>query len=152
LAALHPDIVITSIEPKAIETGQMVAHLLNKPVEISEGLHEHCRANVPFGGIDQFEAAVARFFAQPGDLVFGTETADEAYQRFSRAVNTVSVTHPAKTPAIVTHGTVLALFVSRVAGLRPFPFWQRLGLPAFAVLSVPAFCLEIVVEGVNDQD
>jgi broad specificity phosphatase PhoE len=51
--------------------------------------------------------------------------------------------------AVVTHGTVMTLFVTRAAGLEAFPFWKRLGLPAFVVLSWPGFGLLDVVEGVD---
>lgn len=151
--ALHrPDVIVTSLEPKAVETGQIVAHRLGKPFESADGLHEHDRSEVTFGSKERFEAKVARFFAQPEQLVFGRETADQAHQRFAQAVTSVIRTHPHKNVAVVTHGTVMTLFVSRAVGLEPFPFWKRLGLPAFAVLSLPGFDLVTVVEDVENED
>ncbi len=152
LAPLQPDVLFTSMEPKAIETGQIVASRLDRRVELADGLHEHLRADVQFGSREQFEQAVARFFAQPAQLVFGSETADQAHQRFAWAVNNVIETHPSKTVAIVTHGTVMTLYVSRAVRLKPFPFWIQLGLPAFVVLSLPEFSLVTVVEHVDCED
>jgi broad specificity phosphatase PhoE len=146
LAAFAADVIVTSDEPKAIETGQIVASLLDKPLETVQGLHEHDRANVAFESTEWFEAAVARFFAEPGQLVFGSETADQAHRRFSEAVANVIEEHPMQNVVIVAHGTVMTLFVTRAAGLEPFPFWRRLGLPAFVVLSRPEFNLVRVVE------
>ncbi|HET8678685.1 MAG TPA: histidine phosphatase family protein, partial [bacterium] len=62
LSAYHPDIIITSAEPKASETAQIVAGTLGKPFEVAEGLGEHDRSNVPFSSTEFFEAAIAEFF------------------------------------------------------------------------------------------
>jgi broad specificity phosphatase PhoE len=56
--------------------------------------------------------------------------------------------HPDQTVAIVSHGTVITLYVARAAGVEPFAFWQGLGLPAFVVLSWPRLGLLNVVESV----
>jgi broad specificity phosphatase PhoE len=46
---------------------------------------------------------------------------------------------------VVTHGTVISLFVSRRAGLDGFPLWQNLDLPALVVLRLPGFrCVNLV--------
>ena len=39
----EPEIIITSIEPKAIQTGEIVAQELTIPCWTAEGLHEHER-------------------------------------------------------------------------------------------------------------
>lgn len=151
LAVHQPDAIVTSLEPKALETGQIVAGLLGKPCETAPGLHEHERRGVGFGSKERFESSVAEFFARPRQLVFGEETADQAHQRFSRAIADVIELHPDQNVAVVAHGTVMTLFVTRAAGLEPLPFWKRLGLPAFVVLSCPRFDLLTVVEDVGDD-
>jgi broad specificity phosphatase PhoE len=45
--------------------------------------------------------------------------------------------HPNQNLAIVAHGTVISLFVSRLTNADPFLLWKRLGLPSFVVLSLP---------------
>jgi broad specificity phosphatase PhoE len=150
LVAFAPDVIVTSDEPKAMETGEIVASLLDKPLRTTQGLHEHDRRKVAFESTEWFEAAVARFFAQPERLVFGNETADQAHRRFSEAVAVVIEERPEQNVVIVAHGTVMTLFVTRAVGLEPFPFWKRLGLPAFVVLLRPAFNLVSVVERVDD--
>lgn len=149
LAIYRPDCFVTSTEPKAIETGQVVAALLDKPCQAMDGLHEHDRRGAEFGSQERFEASVAAFFAQPGRLVFGNETADQAHQRFSQALAGVVERYPQQNVAVVSHGTVMTLFVARAAGLEPFPFWKRLGLPALVVLALPEFSLLAVVENVE---
>ena len=149
LKVFTPDVIITSHEPKAQETGQTVAKILGTPCTTAPNLHEHDRTNEKYVPTkEQFENRVARFFAHAQTLVFGQETADDAHARFASAVS-IAITHnPGRTVAIVAHGTVITLFLARACGLQPFPLWKRLGLPSFAVLSLPAFNLRAIVESV----
>jgi broad specificity phosphatase PhoE len=148
LVPYRPSIVITSVEPKAEETGRLIAQRLNVPVQTAANLHEHERRNVVwFDSEADFEAQVARFFAQPDELVFGEETAEQAYHRFQQAIDDVVIQHPDQNMVIVAHGTVLSLLIGRVAGLDPYPFWKQLGMPAYIVTSLPAYN---VVEVVNE--
>ena len=146
----QPDIIITSDEPKAIETGQRVAEHLAIPWRVRRGLHEHERQNAPFfPAVEAFRAVVKRFFDQPGRCVFGEETADETHFRFANAIADVLETHPRQTVALVTHGTALTLFVSRLFGLDAYPLWKSLTLPSFVVLEHPPWRLADVVTDIK---
>jgi phosphoribosyl-AMP cyclohydrolase len=140
-----PERIASSLEPKALETARLIAERLGLSVEPVENLHEHERGGVAWSGRAQFESAVAEFFHRPQARVFGDETADKAHRRFADALNGVLAQHPGKNIAVTTHGTVMSLFVSRAVGIEPFPFWKLLGLPAFAVLSLPDLKLVHVV-------
>ena len=149
LRAHDPAVIVASQEPKAVETGQIVAGVLGIPFDVAEGLHEHERGRVEsLGSREAFQAQVASVFEQPGALVFGQETGDQARARFTRALDRVIGQHPTGNLAVVSHGTVMTLFITQAAGLDPVPFWKRLGLPAFAVLSLPDLSLLHVVESV----
>ena len=90
LAVYEPTVIVASEEPKAVETGQIVAELLGLPFETAPGLHEHERPTVGFLGThEQFVAQAVRLFEHPGELVFGSETADQAHARFAAAVAAV---------------------------------------------------------------
>lgn len=142
--------VVASEEPKAAETGRIVARILGLPFKMAPGLHEHERGVVrDLEDREAFQTQVAAFFAQPGELVFGRETAEEAHARFAAAVIAVLEQHPHGNLAIVSHGTVMALFIARANRLDPILFWKSLGLPAFAVLSLPSFRLLGVAERVE---
>jgi len=152
LASYRPGVVVASEEPKAAETGEIVARRLDVPFATAPGLHEHERRGVGFLETAAFEAAVERIFARPDDLVFGEETARQAHDRFAAAIGRVLTDHPSGDVVVVAHGTVISLFVARHAAVAPFDLWRRLGLPSFVVLAVPGFGLVTVVETMDARD
>jgi broad specificity phosphatase PhoE len=146
LATYAPDVIVTSREHKASTTGALVAAQLALPAIVADGLHEHQREHVGWLSNPAFEQAVVAFFTRPDDLVFGEETAGQAGARFDAAVRDVLAAHPGQTVAIVSHGTVMTLFVAQHADVAPLPFWKRLGMPAIVVLSLPDLGLLEVIE------
>ena len=149
LRGYAPDIVVSSVEPKASETGRLVAAALEVPFRTNIGLHEHDRSGVPYyEAADEFEAEVRRLMERPDTLVMGAETADEARERLTSALNGIVAELKDESIAVVSHGTVIALFVAQAVGIEPFPLWKRLGSPSFVVLSLPKFELQEVVETV----
>lgn len=139
VARYQPDIVITSLEPKAQETGQLLAELLQIPVATAADLHEHERHNTPFLSPEMFKASVSAFFENPDQRVMGEESADEAHARFANAVRGVVSAHLHQNIAIVAHGTVISLFAAPLAGINPYLLWEQLGLPSVVVLSLPDY-------------
>jgi len=127
LAPFRPERITSSVEPKARETAELVAARLGIPLGTAPDLHEHDRRNTAFLGANVFDAAVARFFAEPDALVLGHETAAAAARRFDRAVVAVAAESTGETTCvIVTHGTVIALFVAAHAGIEPLGLWREL--------------------------
>lgn len=135
--------LISSMEPKAAETGRLLADALGIPWQTAIGLHEHERQTTPYiADAAAFQATVARFFAQPEQLVLGEETAVQASTRFATAVATAIQAAPSENNLIVTHGTVMTLFVcAHNPHLTPFTFWQQLTMPYAVALSLPHFQL-----------
>jgi broad specificity phosphatase PhoE len=149
LALSQPDVIVSSIEPKALETAELVAEILGLTNKIFEDLHEHERDNEAFDRSDaNFQEKIVHFFEHPDRLVYGRETGDQAYLRFSTAVKGVVETHRNRRVIIVTHGTVMSLLLSRANQFEPFPFWKSLGLPSF-VVTTATFRLLKVVTGVK---
>ena len=139
MRAHAPAVIVTSDEPKAIETGQIVAAALGVPVKTATGLHEHDRSNVPMMQSREFISAMANFFKARTRRVLGLESAAEASERFQSAVESVLSEYPKQNVAIVTHGTVLALFAEDHGAGDGFLLWRRMGLPSMMVFSVPGF-------------
>ncbi len=140
-----PAVVVASLEPKAAETGEVVAAHLGAAFEAAAGLHEHDRSNVPHLPSREFISLVEVFFRKPAERVLGRESADEALARFERAVSDVLARYPAGNVAVVSHGTVLALLLAKHGGGKPFELWRKMGLPSYAVVEVPAWRVERVV-------
>jgi broad specificity phosphatase PhoE len=149
LAGYGPNLIVTSLEPKALQTGAIVAARLGLPCETAAGLHEHLRDQVGWLEQPAFEQAVAAFFERPGELVFGEETASQVRERFESAVRSMLAAHPGKTIAVVAHGTVITLLAARYAAVEPLPFWKRLHMPAIVVMSLPELELLEVIESVG---
>ncbi len=140
IASHNPARIIASKEPKASETGQIIADALGIPWQTAVNLHEHERSQIGyFESRETFETAVSHFFARPDQLVFGDETANQARVRFDTAVRRLLTNHPTDTLAIVAHGTVLTLFLAHYNQFAPFPFWKTLQLPDFFVVARPDF-------------
>jgi broad specificity phosphatase PhoE len=128
--------IISSAEAKARETAAILAARLGLTPDVDTGLNEQRRDNVPYMGRADFEAAIRRLFVEPDTLVFGQETATQAYTRFAGAVQRALAAHPNEDVALVTHGTVMTLFAERHAGVEPSVFWQALTMPDLITLAV----------------
>lgn len=137
LVPYAPAVIVASDEPKAQETAQPLADRLGLTVHVSAGLREHERRSVGYLGAEAFQAAVARFFAEPDALVFGEETAQQALARFSAAVDEALARFPDGSVALFAHGTVLSLFVAAHSDVGPMTFWRDLGLPAWVIFTLP---------------
>ena len=148
VASYSPKQIITSREPKAVETGQLVANWLQLPCSIAEDLHEHERGNVPFLSQEEFFSSVKRFFDEPDQLVMGQETAEQASARFDAAVQSVLMEN-SDSLAIVAHGTVMSLFAAKHTNIDVYSLWGRLGMPAVLVFSLPEMALVEIVEHVD---
>ena len=136
LESYEPEVIVSSDEPKAKETADILGIHLRLQVQILPDLHEHDRSNVRFLSHDAFQRSIREFFQKPHELVFGEETADQTHARFYQAVHSVLNKHRDKTVVIVTHGTVISLFVSRLTGTSDLELWNKLGLPSFVAMDL----------------
>ncbi len=134
--------IITSEEFKAKETGRVLAGHLGVPWSIAPNLYEHERTGVPYLEQEVWLERLESFFTHPDDLILGNETGTQARQRFDKAVREVLEDYPNKPLAIVTHASVMSLFVAHYNEVDVFSFWQRLKMPDEVVLSLPGFGLE----------
>lgn len=91
--------VVSSTEPKAIETAEVISRRVGLEVEGREGLHEHELAGEWFDDRKAFDEAVVRFFERPEERVLGRETAVEAALPASRAPWTASWLDLGKAPS-----------------------------------------------------
>src|SRR4051794_1171163 len=66
--------IVTSSEPKAVETGEELAKLLSVATRVQEGLEEHDRRDVPHMRSGEFISMMELMFRRPDELVLGNET------------------------------------------------------------------------------
>lgn len=138
----QPVRLYASPERKAQETAQPIGHHLDLPIEIVTDLREHEREHSPFLDKDAWEQTLSAFFSRPTELIFGEESAHQALQRFKAAVETMVTHAPQGNMVLVTHGTVLTLFVaSHNPQIDALAFWRSLRLPDLIVLTLPDFRL-----------
>lgn len=136
VAAWQPESVFTSAEAKAIETGDIIAGHLQIPVHRRPGLNEHKRPafDQPLPQAEFFQQ-VERLFDHPDELVFGEETANEALDRYAAAIEAV-MAETSGNVIVVSHGTVMALFMGRLQpGLDVRAFWRNLVMPDLVVVD-----------------
>jgi broad specificity phosphatase PhoE len=121
--------IVTSEEFKAKETGRVIAEELGLTWETANNLHEHERKGIPFMEAEVWQQTIKDFFAKPDEFILGKqETANQALKRFSQTVDTIVAVHP-EGIAIVTHGSVLSLFIAKHNALNAYTFWQALKMP-----------------------
>lgn len=123
-----PTALYSSQEPKAAATAREVAARLGIEWHTWPGLHEHEREALPEYAPAAWHALIRRLFEHPGELVMGLETADQALARFSQAVESLLAETAADPLGIVSHGTVIALYVSLRTGEPAYDIWSRLGM------------------------
>src|SRR3954466_10148209 len=109
----RPAVVVSSDERKASQTAQIVAERLGITMSIEPELHEHDRSTVPHMRSAEFISMVELMLRRPSELVLGEENATEALARFDHAISHVIEQHHDQTIAIVSHGTVIAMFIAR---------------------------------------
>jgi broad specificity phosphatase PhoE len=139
LTQYQPASLFSSLEPKAQETAKIIAQHQGQTLTSVEGLHEHERRYVGFLCEEEFHASVKKFFDHPRQIIFGEETAHKAEVRFVTTVNRVLAQNSKKNLVIVSHGTVITLFVAKFNKIDAFTLWKSLKLPSYLVLSLPQF-------------
>jgi broad specificity phosphatase PhoE len=125
----------SSLEPKTLETAALVAVHMALPVVPRADLHENDRTGLGFVPRDELNHRIHQFYEQPAQQVIGAETANRAFERFAAAVEGIMSERHRRPIAIITHGTVLSLFVARKNMIDPFDLWARLALPSYVVLD-----------------
>lgn len=139
---LHPYAlrqIYSSDEPKAVNTAELLRQNLDLPlVQIDTELCETRRATAPYYDSPQaFQAAIHAAMLQSDQLLYGEETFQNARERFSTALHRIIDQHPDQTVGVVSHGTVLSLFLAPLMKRDVFDLWQAWTMPAFVVLSTP---------------
>lgn len=93
LARFSPALVVSSPEPKALDTATLTMQHLGRDasaIRIVNDLREHSRETMPWLIPEEFDAKLRELFERPDVLVIGEETAAQALLRFTRAINAIA--------------------------------------------------------------
>jgi broad specificity phosphatase PhoE len=135
LGAFSAMAVATSPERKARETAAIIAGRRGIPMNLEKGLREHDRSSVGYLPRSDFEAGIRRLLRAPDQLVFGDETADALFLRFSSSLERARATAPQHDVIAVSHGAAISIYVGRTLGVEPAEFWRALTMPMAVILS-----------------
>ena len=144
--------IYSSQETKAYLTGKIVADVLKIPCEKASNLEETHRKTVPyFDSLQEFKESIRTAMKSPDDLLFGEETFADARKRLSAQIDSLLEKHPGQTLAIVTHATVLSVYLGHILGRDPVEIWNTMGMPAYIVLSLPEKNLLKIVNRLEEK-
>lgn len=133
-----PASLISSTEPKAIETATGIAERLKLDVSTSDGLREHRRSGEFLSSAD-FHSSIESFFRHPNKVVYGQESCAELGLRIETELEAALSCDSPKNAILVSHGTAMTSFIMRHWQADPFALWKSWELPAYLTFSVPTF-------------
>jgi len=145
LRLFAPSLLLSSNEPKAIETACLATKGTGLLTEVVPGLGEHDRTGVPFLGQKQFVQQVARLFAEPESTDFGGESAAAALKRFEGALRPYLAGDQNGPVAAVSHGTVMTLFAAGRGATDPLHLWRSLTMPAIMLFRGPELSFDRLI-------
>lgn len=151
LSSFPVDVVVSSPETKALETARIIASYHSLDLTVHNGLHEHDRTQAPFLSESDFKEAIFYLFKNPDELTYGSETATDAERRFENTVKELLVDHPNGDTLIVSHGTVMALFIAKLVNKNPFYIWREMSMPIAYVFSRPKYKLRQIIRLDRDE-
>ena len=104
-------------------------------MKVEPDLREHDRTGVPWRDAATRRQELQALFANPDAVVFGRESASQALGRLTSAIDRAA----SRTPGpwvLVTHGTVMALYLATLTGRAALEIWSQLGLPTVAAIDL----------------
>ncbi|MHA1930155.1 MAG: histidine phosphatase family protein [Candidatus Thorarchaeota archaeon] len=122
------DLIISSDEPKAYQTADMIA-LRQKQSVIRNPLFDELNRDGGFYlSSSQYKLAVQTILQDYSFRVDGWETAASALSRFKRGIDQVLAEHSSKRVLIISHGIVLTMYFSELLGNSDNMLVQELNL------------------------
>lgn len=131
-AATEKNAIVASHEPKALATARELARVWGRGYSQASDLEEHHRGALPIVDDFTWRATVGRVFSSPDAAVLGSETGTEALQRFSSGVDAVmkgAKSSGAGLATLVSHATVITLYLAASNNLDSSEFWGSLRMP-----------------------
>ncbi len=109
------NLIVTSAERKAKQTGELIAERLHLATEVWPATGEVDRSTTGFLTDREFSDVMNRFFAEPETRVLGWESASNAQRRIAREIGAICDHGATGDILVVGHGTVGALLLCDLA-------------------------------------
>lgn len=138
LSGFGPGYIITSPERKAHETAALLAESLDLAVAEDTRLAEQGAGPDEFiPDYGQFRHLVHDHFSQPETVVFRGEASGAAGKRLAACVAGCRE-HDGEegVPVLVSHGRIMASWLSQVSGRDPWSIWNDFRLPDLIVVDL----------------
>lgn len=133
------DVVYSSEEPKALETAQIVAKVLQVPTRPLAELNEIDRRAMPIMSREEHVEYNRELFVRRHEKVVGEESAEEALDRFEFGINLILLGKP-ENVLVISHGTVISLYAQKTnRSLFAFGMWQKMNCLDYLDLGLPDF-------------
>jgi len=137
LLAFGPTRIVASPERKARETGRILADALQLPIgedaqfaEQGAGPHEF------LDDYREFRALVRDHFNRPDEVVMRQESSLAAGNRFGEGVKALD--GEGAVPVVVTHGRIMASWLSALSGANAWDIWTGLRMPDLIEVDLEA--------------
>ena len=131
IAEVSPGQIFSSDERKALETAKIIGRHCGVDVEVEPDLREHDRTGVTWRDSATRQRELEALFANPSHVVFGRESGSQALRRLTAAIERLTLRTPGPW-VLVTHGTVMALYLAALTGRAPREIWSCFGMPTVA--------------------
>jgi 2,3-bisphosphoglycerate-dependent phosphoglycerate mutase len=145
LRAFLPLRLVTSTEPKASSTGRVIAAELGTHVTVVDGVQEFDRPASAWQSKADRERENAAIFGDPTRRVLGAESGRDALDRFSAAIRAELDQTGEQNLVVITHGTVISLFVAAHNPVNAFDLWRGLACCSFVVVDGRSFSVREIV-------
>jgi broad specificity phosphatase PhoE len=132
--------LVCSSEPKAVQTAAILSTELGVEAATVDDLKEIDRPALPILPVEEHRALNAGLFEAFETAVIGAESARDALDRFAAAIRRLTRAHPTESIVVVSHGTVMALFVAAAnPEVKAYDLWERLQCASHVVLDHETF-------------
>ncbi len=131
IAEVSPGQIFSSDERKALDTAKIIGRHCGVDVEVEPDLREHDRTGVTWRDSATRQRELEALFANPSHVVFGRESGSQALRRLTAAIERLTLRTPGPW-VLVTHGTVMALYLAELTGHAPMEIWSCFGMPTVA--------------------
>lgn len=128
------ELIYSSLQPKAIDTAEIIGKALNIPALQEEGLAE--LSSVTSGFIEDYAGTVHKLYAGEIANINDGETLQQAIDRFNAAIKSIVDQHrDVPKIAIVSHANVLSLFTAQYCDNKAIDLHNTIAMPDIAVLD-----------------